>query len=128
MSLPWVRLDCAMPWNPKILALVAARRHQAVNLYVFGLAYSGQHGLDGYIPPEAITVLHSTRAQAGHLVDVGLWTPAGNGWEINGWREFQLSSNEHAQRKARAKSAAEKRWAKGGGRSGVQSLRPGSTA
>lgn len=126
MSLPWVRLDTGFPHNPKVLALIAAKKYQAVNLYVFGLAYSGAHGLDGYIPPECLPVLHATRTHAAQLVDAGLWRSAGAGWEINGWDEFQLSSEEHSERKARAKAAAEKRWAKGGRR--VQPIRRGGTA
>ena len=130
MSLPWVRLETGLAHNPKILDLVARKKHQAINLYVFSLGYSGQHGLDGYIPPEALPILHGTTIHARELVEASLWRPCGAGWEINGWVEFQRSSDENAARKARAKAAAELRWArKRGEESGaVQPLRKGSTA
>lgn len=110
MSLPWVRLESAFAHNPKILDLVGRRKHAAVCLYVFALGYSGQHGLDGFVPAAALPILHGTDAQAVDLVGVGLWRACPGGYEVNGWDEYQVSSDEHAERKARAKAAAELRW------------------
>jgi len=114
MSLPWVRLEVGFGHNPKVLSLASRRKWQAISVYAFALGYSGQHGLDGFIPPEALPFLHATPAVAADLVDAGLWRPCPAGWEINGWSEFQPTSDEEAERKARAKAAAEARWGRRG--------------
>lgn len=110
MGLPWVRLDCALPSNPKVLLLVAAKRFQAAFGYVCSLTYAGNHGTDGFIPTAALPFLHMTRREAQQLVEVGLWVPVTGGWEINGWAEFQVSNAETQERKKRSRDAAMARW------------------
>lgn len=112
MALPWVRLDTGFPMNPKILMLVEDKKWQSIAVYIGGLAYSGQQGTDGFLPISALPFLHGTKRNATDLVAVGLWKGCPGGWDINGWAEFQPSSDEHEQRKAKAKAAAEIRWAK----------------
>ncbi|WP_429520249.1 hypothetical protein [Rhodococcus sp. BE178] len=114
MGLPWVRLDTQFASNPKILALLAEKKFRASFAYVASLGYSGAHGTDGFLPDLCLAFIHATRADARALVDVGLWNEHPGGWEINGWTEFQQSSDEAAQRKQRAKDAARKRWEKTG--------------
>ena len=110
MSLPWVRLDANVYTNHKMLNLVAERRHRAALAYVFGLAYSGGHELDGFIPEAALPLLHATSTDAAALVDAGLWEKARGGWIVNDWSEFQVSSDVTRQRRERAQRAANKRW------------------
>lgn len=112
MGLPWVRLDTQFASNPKVLALVEDKRFKAAFAYVCSLGYSGVHGTDGYLPASCLPFLHATRADAGHLVEVGLWAPAPGGWEINGWSDFQESSEETQRRKERAQKGALARWEK----------------
>lgn len=92
MGLPWVRLDATFPHNRKILELIHAKRHRAVNLYVFALAWSGHQETDGAIPAYALPVIHGTRTEAKQLVDAGLWHEDGNGWSIHDWDAYQPSS------------------------------------
>lgn len=110
MALPWVRLDTAFPQNPKVLMLAEDKKWQAIAVYVAGLAYSGAHGTDGFLPGGCLAFLHGTKRNATDLATVGLWNPVKGGWEINGWAEFQPSTEEHKKRKARARAAAEARW------------------
>ncbi len=110
MPLPWVRLDTGFPHNPKVLVLAEDRKWHAIAVYICGLAYSGAHGTDGFLPQSCLPYIHGTRKNASELVDVGLWMPCAGGWEINGWREYQSSSEETEQRRKRAKAAAEVRW------------------
>lgn len=112
MPLPWVRLDTSMPDNPKILALaeIGDRGLAAAFVWACSLAYSGKHGLDGFIPRGALSRLNGKASHARLLVDAGLWKDAGNGWEINGWDEFQESTAETQARSAKARHAANKRW------------------
>ena len=110
MGLLWVRLDCAMPSNPKILALIEAKRFKAAFGYLCALTYAGQHGTDGFIPASALPFIHMTRADANHCADAGLFEVVPGGWDINDWHEFQMSNSETQARKQRARDAALARW------------------
>lgn len=118
MALPWVRLDTGFAHNPKVLELVAEKKWQAIAVYIAGLGYSGQHGTDGFLPKSALPLLHGTARTATDLVHARLWVGCPGGWDINGWSEFQPSSEEHEDRKRKAKAAAEIRWAKARERGG----------
>lgn len=113
MGLPWVRLDTQFASNPKILELMTDKKYRAAFAWVCSLGYSGAHGTDGFLPAASLPFLHATKGDAADLVRVGLWTESVGGWEINGWLEFQQSSEEASQRKKRAQDAARKRWRKG---------------
>lgn len=111
MPLPWVRLDTSLPTNPKILALLQRKEgHRAAFAYVCGLAYSGAHGLDGFLTKESLPFLHCRAADARLLCQIELWITVPGGWEINGWKEFQQSSHETQERRRRAVAAARARW------------------
>lgn len=113
MTLPWVRLDSGFPHNPKVLGLVEDKKWQSITAYVCGLSYAGAHGTDGFLPASALPFLHATKKNALDLCSAGLWVAIRGGYEINGWAEFQPSTEEHRKRKARAKAAAEARWGAG---------------
>ena len=115
MSLPWIRLDTAMPDNPKILDLIDGHKEgrAAAFVWVCSLAYAGKHGTDGFISRSALSRLNGRPADAKLLVAVGLWKDeAGVGWTINGWAEFQESNEETKARSDRARKAAFARWGK----------------
>lgn len=112
MGLPWVRLDTQWPHNPKFLMLVEDKKWRAICVYMAGLGYSGVHGTNGYVPAVALPMLHGTRKEAGELVEVRLWAPAQGGWDINGWAEFQPSTEENEERSRKAREAAQIRWAR----------------
>jgi hypothetical protein len=111
MGLPWVRLDTQFPSNPKVLELIVRKQHQAAFSYLCSLAYAGQHGTDGFIPETALPFIHATKSVANHLVAVGLWELSPGGWVINGWNEFQPSTEETIRRRERAQKGAAARWA-----------------
>ena len=109
----WVRLDTQFASNPKLLALLGEREgHRAAFVWVCSLAYAGAHETDGYIPEQALPFIHARRVDANRLVDHRLWVPAPGGWSINGWAEFQLSTEEMQQRREKAQRAALIRWGK----------------
>ena len=110
MGLPWVRLDTQFSSNPKILYLIQDKKFRAAFVWVASLGYSGAHGTDGFIPAAALPFLHATKPDAKSLAEVGLWVETIGGWEINGWADFQQSSEESQLRKKKAKDAAMARW------------------
>jgi hypothetical protein len=112
MTLQWVRLETSLPDHPKVLELINAKKHKSVMVYVLGLAYCGRHELDGYVPKAALPFIHGTKSDADALCFVGLWTSTPNGYEINGWSDFQPTNEERTRAKQKAKAAAEIRWGK----------------
>lgn len=115
MGLPWVRLDVGFASNPKLLALVQERDgYRAGYVYLCALAYSGQHGTDGFITSEALPFIHARKSEADRLVAHGLWIAQPGGWLINGWAEKQVSDEEAQTRRKKAQAAAQARWAKNG--------------
>lgn len=112
-SLSWVRLDCAFPRNHKVLALLLERGgERAVLVYCFGLTYCGEQGTDGFIPREALPLIHAKPADMKRLADGGMVTEIAGGWVIPDWAEYQPTSAETAARSQRAKEAAAFRWSK----------------
>ena len=111
MALTWIRLDTALPDNPKVLGLLEVKEgHRAAFVYICGLAYAGKHGTDGFLPTACLARINGRRADAQKLVTFGLWQPVMGGWEVNGWSEFQLSNEETQNRRKKAQAAANVRW------------------
>lgn len=111
MPLPWVRLDTGFPSNPKVLSMLGRKDgHRAAFAYVCGLAYSGAHGLDGFLTKESLPFIHCRAADAALLCQFDLWKRASGGWVINDWDEFQQSNEETQRRRKRAQAAAQARW------------------
>ena len=113
-GLEWVRLDTAWPRNPKVLELAHRKQWRALVTYIAGLAYSGEHGLDGFIPPHALAFLHGSAGDAATLVAVGLWRtmPDCDGWEVNDWHDYQPTADAMEKRREKARLAARSRWSK----------------
>ena len=114
MALPWVRLDTQFASNPKVIALISAKKHRAIVLYVCALGYAGAHQTDGFIPSAALPFLHGTAKDAVDLVMARLWHCTEGGWGINDWDEYQESKDAAQQRWAQKKQAGRKaactRW------------------
>jgi len=106
----WVRLDTALPRNHKIIQLTEDGHHRAAFVYVCSLALAGEQGTDGWIPNALLNHIHGRPTDAQHLVNAGLWIPRPGGWDIKDWHEYQPTSQETADRSARAKAAAHARW------------------
>lgn len=115
-GLKWIRLDTTMFENPKLLYLQEDKRFRTIVAHLQGMCYSGRHGLAGFVPKASLRIIGATVADANRLVSVALWKPAPGGWEINGWDEYQLASEEAQRRSDKAKKAAAARWAKRNGR------------
>lgn len=121
MGLPWVRLDTAFASNPKMLAVLAEKDgHRAAFVWLCGLAYSGAHGTDGFIPAEALSFVHARRQDVDRLVRHRLLVEQPGGWMINGWSDKQESNVETQDRRKRAQAAAQARWDKNGTRDAHQ--------
>ena len=91
MGLPWVRVDSTFPANAKVLQLIDNKKHRAINLYTFGLAWSGHQATGGVIPQYALRMIHGTALDAETLTNVGLWEAYDNGWKIHDWADYQPS-------------------------------------
>ena len=113
MGLPWIRLDTNMPDHPKVLGLLTEKDGRALAfVWICCMAYAGKHETAGFVPREAISRVNAKPADMAALVRHGLLTEIPGGWEIHGWDDYQLSSDEHRERRERAKYAAAVRWSK----------------
>jgi|SRR5579859_1121386 len=111
MPLPWVRLDTGFPQNQKLLAMLTEKDgHRAAFVYLCGLACSGAQGADGFLSRESLPFLHGRARDAELLVQYGFWVPQPGGWLINGWDEFQPTTEETKMRRKRAMAGAAARW------------------
>lgn len=106
----WVRLDTNIWGNPKILSLIREGKYRPVAVYLFGLAYSGGQGNEGFIPEIALKVIHGSRNDAQILTTFGLWEAVPGGWNVHDWHEYQASNDTLALRSKRAQAAAQARW------------------
>lgn len=109
-GLQWIRLDTSFPMNGKIASLVDANQHRVVVAHVSMMCHVGLTGTDGYFPEGALRRYNATKRDAQVAVESGLWVPAGGGYEIHGWDEYQPSDEAARARSERARRAAEKRW------------------
>lgn len=110
-ALSWVRLDCGFPRNHKVLALLLEKNgHRACLLYTFALTYCGEQGSDGFVPREALPLIHATPGDMQQLANVGLVTEIAGGWQIPDWAEYQPTSKETAERSDRMRELAARRW------------------
>ncbi len=109
-GLPWVRMDTSWPQNPKFLQLAGDGKWRAIAVYWAALAYSGGQGLDGFVPFYVLPMIHGLPRNATELIAVNAWVPCEGGWQINGYDEFQVSSEENALRSKRAREKAMVRW------------------
>lgn len=110
-TLKWVRLDTAFPRNHKIITLLGGKDgHRAAFVYLCGLSYAGEQGTDGFIPKAALGMCHGREVDAERLIDVELWHRVDGGYVVNGWNEYQPTSEETAKRSMNARRNAAKRW------------------
>lgn len=106
--MPWAKLDDHFHDNPKVRK--AWRSCSAsLGLHIMALTYSSAHLLDGHVGTEFVADQIPTqrhRDAAVHaLVDAGLWTPNGDGWNIKDYLEFNPSrASVEAKRKARSEA------------------------
>ena len=98
---PWVRLAAGFHQNPKVMELAHRRRHRAIAVYCCALGWSCEQRTDGWIPVYALPAIHGTLADAGHLVDVGLWLANAGGWAVHDWDVWQETD---ADKRARSEA------------------------
>lgn len=114
-GMAWVRLYTDLPRHEKVLRLMASPKgREAVGVYAFALAWSGDQRTDGFIPDYALAVLHASRGHATLLEDVGLWDRNGSGWHIHNWEQRQETQAELAEAKRRGRKAACERYQRTG--------------
>ena len=114
-GMSWVRLYTDLPRHEKILRLMSsAKGREAVGVYAFALAWSGDQRTDGLIPEYALPVLHATRAHVALLEEVGLWDRNGSGWHVHNWERRQETQAELAESKRAKRKAACERYQRAG--------------
>jgi hypothetical protein len=109
-SYQWVRFETNFPGNLKVLRLVSAKKWQAIAVYSFALAHCGAQGKGGFIPKEALKLIHATPKVARDLVEAGLWEEAPDGWVVHDHDDYNPASQRKLSPSERGKKAANARW------------------
>lgn len=110
MALQWIRLDTSFPDNAKIMDLVDQNQHRVVVAHVSMMCHIGKTETNGYFSEGALRRYAITKRDASVATESGLWVPAQNGYEINGWAEYNPVDGAAEARSEKAKKAARKRW------------------
>lgn len=96
----WLKLDDSFPSHPKVVGLSDA----AFRLHVTALCYCGQHLTDGLVPKSATRTMGAFRPPViAALVDAGLWAVVDEGWQINGFLDYNPSRAKVEADRASAK-------------------------
>lgn len=117
MALSWVRLDANIASHDKILNLIndpSTSKWQAASVYMFALGWSGAHGTDGFIPRNALGMVHGNPKIARLLEKYHLWTEAQSGWQIANFATRQellaVTEGKRAAQRVGALKANCQRW------------------
>jgi hypothetical protein len=107
---PFIRLSVNFADDPKIRAVSDA----ACMVFIRSIAYAKRTGSDGYLTRTCLELLgNRPRTHAKALVDLGLWTPEGDGYRIVAYDRWQETTDEIAQaRKAGAERQRRSRSAR----------------
>lgn len=82
--------------------------HQAYRLHVSALVYCSRNLTDGEVTARAVKVLqailgYTLRRFVVELVTAGLWVPAGDGWRVRNYLEFNPDADTVKKEKAAAR-------------------------
>lgn len=110
----WARFDDNYSDHPKIVAAGAL----AELLDMRAIIYCARYGTDGQLHATALprisTGIVKPLEKAAKLVDVGRWSPTGDGWEVLDFLDYNPSSADAEEaaraRSEKAKRAAQARW------------------
>jgi hypothetical protein len=98
----WLRIDDGFAENPKIAELA----DRTFRLHVVALCYCARNLTDGVVTTRALRVLAAIVGVArieknvSQLVEAGLWTQSGDGYEINDYLEYNPSAAKVKEERA----------------------------
>lgn len=127
--MPWFKVDDNLAFHHKVVTAGNA----ALGLWVRAGSWSAQQLTDGFIPAAVAGVLGS-KAQAGRLVNAGLWVEVDGGYRFHEWDQRQPSREnvlenrkKEADRKAKGRAAAAEKNAANPTNTQVNGSRPAGT-
>ncbi len=100
----WVKLDDAFHAHPKVLAAGL----EATGLFVMSLSYSASYLTDGHITNQWVQMTAGKRWEqlANRLVEVGLWNPLPEGFQVHDYADWNFTRAQVLDR--RRKDSARK--------------------
>ena len=97
----WFKADDQLSRSKKVLRIPRRYRMQAMGLWILAGTWSAGELTDGFVPSPMLDELGGTAAQAKRLVESGLWSEVAGGFQFNSWSDFQPSSNDVREKRAR---------------------------
>lgn len=107
--MPWFKVDDGFCFHPKAIAAGNA----ALGLWVRAGSWCGANLTGGALPRHMIGTFGAQKRDAMRLVSAGLWSETEDGYQFNGWDEYQPTKAQvEAERKAARERQARHREAK----------------
>lgn len=118
----WIRLDDQIMHNPKVRDLLA-RAPEAFAFHIAGMCASASALTDGHIatrdlPLVAAEALVPESSAVSQLVEVGLWEPLADGYEIHDYLDYQPSRDQVLEARERDRKRKVRRRGRGDLRGG----------
>ena len=107
--MPWFKVDDGFCFHPKALAA----GNSALGLWVRAGSWCGANLTGGALPRHMIGTFGAQKRDAKRLVEAGLWCETEDGYQFNGWNEYQPTKLQvEGERKAARERQARHREAK----------------
>lgn len=105
----WFKVDDGFCFHPKALAA----GNSALGLWVRAGSWCGANLTGGQLPRHMIGTFGAQKRDAKKLVEAGLWSETEDGYQFNGWDDYQPTKMQvEAERKAARERQARHREAK----------------
>jgi hypothetical protein len=116
VAVGWVKLDDGFFRHRKVVELSG----DAKLLFLAGLTYAAEQLTDGYLSRRAVRLVAGMYADvpeeaAKELLEVGLWRPEGEGFQIHDYLEFNPTAETERARRQATKERVRRFRAKGNG-------------
>jgi hypothetical protein len=99
--MPWGRLDDSLYDHPKLDALPADRRLEAIGLWARAISWCNRFLTDGNVPRDRVVKLDGTLELADLLVAAGLFERTATGYAIHDFLRFNDSRTQIEERRHR---------------------------
>ena len=105
--MPWFKVDDGFAFHRKAIKAGNA----ALGLWVRSGSWCAHQLTDGVVPTEILSLLGGSVADAEALVSAGLWSPIEDGYQFNGWHDYQPTKADVEEERAKARER-QKEWRK----------------
>lgn len=112
--MPWFKVDDGFGTSEPVMRVKRRYRASVIGLWTLSGTWCAKELTDGRVPFHMLDELACTKAQAGLLVECGLWANHPEGFVFIGWDKYQPTrAKVEAERKKEAERKANYRMSRG---------------